>query len=95
MAETKKELTLVLRGRRLCADTAPELEMELKRNLGGVTRLVIDMSAVVYISSASLRVFLSALHAMGKGGSVTLRNVGEEVRHTLRITGFDEIFTIA
>ena len=94
MTKAGREVTLVLRGRRLCADDVPELEMELKRNLDGVTRLVIDMGAVVYISSAGLRAFLSALHAMGEEGSVTLRNVGEEVRRILNITGFDEIFTI-
>ena len=94
MTRSGRELTLVLRGRRLCADAASELEMELKRDLDGVTRLVVDMGAVTYISSAGLRVFLSALHAMGKAGNVTLRNVGEEVRRILEITGFDDIFTV-
>ena len=68
MTKSGKELMLVLRGRRLCADAAPELEMELKRDLDGVRRLVVDMGAVTYISSAGLRVFLSALHAAGGGG---------------------------
>ncbi len=94
MTKSGRELTLVLRGRRLCADAAPELEMELKRNLDGVKRLVVDVGAVVYISSAGLRVFLSALHAMGEGGSATFRNVGEGVRGILEITGFDEMFAI-
>ena len=40
MTKSGRELTLVLRGRRLCADAASELEMELKRNLDGVTRPV-------------------------------------------------------
>ena len=89
-----EELTLILSERRLDADAAPRLEAELKRNLDGVKRLTVDMSAVIYISSAGLRALLSAQHTMGEGSSVTLRNVCGDVMHTLEITGFAEIFTV-
>lgn len=53
------ELTVALTGR-LDTTTAPELEKELKASLDGVSALAIDMAALEYISSAGLRVLLSA-----------------------------------
>ena len=40
MIKSGREATRTLRGRSLCVDAVPELEMELKRNLDGVTRPV-------------------------------------------------------
>ena len=91
----KRELTLFLKERRLDAESAPILYDEIMRNIQGVKKLTVDMTAVVYISSAGLRALLAALHAMGDDdGSVTLLNVCDNVMHTLQITGFSEIFTI-
>ena len=89
-----RELTLVLNERRLDTDSAPLFHNELLRTIDGATSLVVDMASVVYISSAGLRVLLAAQHAMGEGSTLTLRNVNEEVMHTLDITGFIDIFTV-
>ena len=97
-----RELTLVLSERRLDAESAPRFHEVLRRNIAGATSLVVDMAAVVYISSAGLRALLSAQHAMeeaqgplpGGGSRVTLRNVSEEVMSTLEVTGFSEIFNV-
>lgn len=53
------ELTVALEGR-LDTTTAPELEAELKWCLHGVEALVIDLRELAYISSAGLRMILSA-----------------------------------
>ena len=53
------ELTLSLTGR-LDTTTAPELEAVIKENIGGVTKLVMDFAGLEYLSSAGLRVILSA-----------------------------------
>ena len=45
---------------RLDTMTAPELEAELKNSLDNVDSLVLDFSKLDYISSAGLRVLLSA-----------------------------------
>ncbi len=97
-----RKLTLVLNERRLDAESAPRFYEVLMRNIAGATSLTVDMSAVVYISSAGLRALLSAQHAMvegqgplpGGGSRVTLRNVNEEVMSTLEVTGFSEIFNV-
>ena len=70
------ELTVALEGR-LDTTTAPTLEAELKESIEGVTSLVFDFSKLEYISSAGLRVLLSAQKIMNKQGSMTIRNANE------------------
>mgnify|MGYP002624874865 FL=1 len=87
------ELTVALTGR-LDTTTAPELEKELKESLDGVTVLVIDMAALEYISSAGLRVLLSAQKIMGKQGEMKVSHVSETIMEIFEVTGFSDILTI-
>ena len=87
------DLTLKLRGR-LDTSTAPELEGELKTCLEGVQSLTLDLKELEYISSAGLRVLLSAQKAMNKQGSMVVRNVNPIVRDVFDITGFSDFLTI-
>ena len=87
------ELTVALQGR-LDTVTAPELETELKTALEGVTALVIDLSELEYISSAGLRVLLSAQKAMNKQGEMKVVHVNETVMEIFEVTGFSDILTI-
>jgi len=87
------ELTFVLKGR-LDTTTAPELEKELKASMDGVTALIIDMAALDYISSAGLRVLLSAQKTMNKQGKMKVVHVGETIMEIFEVTGFSEILTI-
>ncbi len=89
----KTELTLVLTGR-LDTTTAPELEKELKASLDGVTALIIDMTALDYISSAGLRVLLSAQKTMNRQGEMKVVHVGETIMEIFEVTGFSDILTI-
>lgn len=86
-------LTLALEGR-LDTTTAPQLESEVKDSLTGVTELILDFTALEYISSAGLRVVLSAQKAMNKQGSMVVRGVNEYVMEVLEVTGFADILTI-
>ena len=88
------DLTLKLRGR-LDPSPAPELEGELKTCLEGVQSLTLDLKELEYISSAGLRVLLSAQKAMNKQGSMVVRNVNPMVRDVFDITGFSDFLTIA
>ena len=87
------ELTVVLTGR-LDTTTAPELEKELKDSLDGVTRLVIDMAALEYISSAGLRVLLSSQKIMNRQGAMEVTHVNETIMEIFEVTGFSDILTI-
>lgn len=85
-------LTVSLEGR-LDTYTSPELEKELS-DLQGVKKLVFDMAALSYVSSAGLRVLLVAQKTMNKQGSMVLCHVNEAVMDILDVTGFTDILTI-
>ena len=87
------ELTIALEGR-LDTTTSPQLESELKNSLEGVTSLVFDFSSLEYISSAGLRVLLSAQKLMNKQGSMKLTHVSEAIMEIFEVTGFSDILTI-
>jgi len=86
-------LTLVLEGR-LDTTTAPQLEAELKGQLGGITALTLDMQNLAYLSSAGLRVILAAQKQMNKQGSMVIRHVNETIMEIFEVTGFTDILTI-
>jgi len=86
-------LTLSLEGR-LDTTTAPQLDAEVQNSLGGVTELVLDFANLEYISSAGLRVLLSAQKVMNKQGSMVIRNVNETIAEVFNITGFNDVLTI-
>ncbi|MBO4509916.1 MAG: STAS domain-containing protein [Lachnospiraceae bacterium] len=86
-------LTVALEGR-LDTVTAPQFETELKQAMEGITKLTIDASKLEYVSSAGLRVLLSAHKIMTKQGSMVVKNLSEEVKEVFDITGFSDILTI-
>ena len=87
------ELTIKLTGR-LDTTTAPQLEGELKASLDGVENLVLDFENLDYLSSAGLRVLLSAQKQMNKQGSMVVRHVNETIAEVFEVTGFCDILTI-
>lgn len=72
--------------------TAPELEAALV--LEGMTELVFDLAELEYISSAGLRVLLSAQKTMNKQGTMAVLQPRPAVKEVFDITGFSDIFTI-
>ena len=86
-------LTIALEGR-LDTTTAPELEAELKAALPGVGSLTIDMSKLEYISSAGLRVLLSAQKTMNKQGEMKITGVNDVIMEIFEVTGFSDILNI-
>ena len=86
-------LTLAIVGR-IDTTTAPQLEMELKADIDGVTCLQLDFSEVEYISSAGLRVLLSAQKSMSHQGTMALSHVNEAVMEVFEVTGCVDILTI-
>ena len=86
-------LTIAVQGR-LDTTTAPDLETEIKSSLDGVTELIMDFEQLDYISSAGLRVLLSAQKAMSKQGSMKVIHVSDLVMEVFEVTGFTDILTI-
>ena len=87
------KLTMVLEGR-LDTTTAPQLENELKDALDKADTLVLDFSKLEYISSAGLRVLLSAQKVMTYKGGMTIRHVNDAIMEIFEVTGFIDILNI-
>lgn len=93
---TKKEnttLTVALEGR-LDTTTAPELEKALQEADASVTELILDFAGLAYVSSAGLRVLLTAQKKMNKQGKMIIRNVCDDIKEIFEITGFLDILTL-
>ena len=83
----------VLEGR-LDTVAAPSLEQAFAETLTGVNELTLDFAGLEYISSAGLRVLLSAHKTMAKKNGMKLINVSETVMEIFEVTGFSGILTI-
>ena len=93
MDKNGANLTVTLTGR-LDTMTSPQLEEELQKNLDGVTDLTFDFKDLEYISSAGLRVLLTAQKVMTRQGSMKLIHVKDDVNEIFDVTGFSDILTI-
>ena len=86
-------LNIAVEGR-LDTVTAPQLEEAIREAIDGKTELILDFEKLDYISSAGLRVLLSAQKIMNRQGSMKIINPCEMVKEVFEITGFSDILTI-
>ena len=86
-------LTIEIEGR-VDTVTAPELEKMIGESSDKAESLLLDFAKVEYISSAGLRVLLSAHKAMSKKGGMKIKNAGEDIMEIFEVTGFTDILNI-
>ncbi len=86
-------LTVSLEGR-LDTTTSPQLENELRTALDGIEELNLNLEKLDYISSAGLRVLLSAQKLMNRQGHMAVRGVKPEIMEIFEVTGFVDILNI-
>ena len=79
---------------RLETVTAPQLQAVIDENISGVTELTFDLEQLRYLSSAGLRVLMSAQKVMNKQGEMRLINVNEDVIEILDMVGLTDVFNI-
>ena len=79
---------------RLDTITAPALDKTINEDIGDCQNLVLDVKGMEYISSAGLRVLLSAQKKMQKIGFMKVTNVCDEVMDVFEMTGFADILVI-
>ena len=79
---------------RLDTTTAPTLEKTINENINDIKNLVLDFKELKYISSAGLRVLLSAQKKMKNIGSMKVINVCVEIMEIFEMTGFADILSI-
>ena len=84
---------IVLEGR-LDTITSPDLEKELNEVLSEITKLTMDFDKLEYISSAGLRVIMTAYEEMEKRGQMKLIHVSGVVMEVLEITRITDIISI-
>ena len=86
-------LTLSLEGR-LDATTAPLLSAVVENELDGVKALILDLELLEYVSSAGLRVILTAQDVMDEQGEMKVIRANETVMEIFDITGLVDLLTI-
>ncbi len=74
----------------LDTQTAPELEKVLLGLDDSVTSLVFDFGKLEYISSAGLRLVITAYKKMAGKEGFKIINVSDEVFDVFSLTGFDQ-----
>lgn len=79
---------------RLDTITAPALDKTINEDIEETKNLVLNLKGMEYISSAGLRVLLSAQKKMQKIGSMKLTNVCDAVMDIFEMTGFADILVI-
>lgn len=86
---------LALNGR-LDGLTSPALEGAINAQLAaGQARLVFDCALLSYVSSAGLRVFLSAAKkAQAAGGKVAFSTLQASVAEIFELSGFNNLFAL-
>ena len=91
--KTEEETIIKIVGR-LDTITAPALDKTINEDIEDTKNLVLDVKGMEYISSAGLRVLLSAQKKMQKVGSMKVTGVCEEVMEVFEMTGFADILVI-
>lgn len=79
------------------ASSSIELDLTIAKSVGeGFTRILVDCSALEYISSAGLGVFMSYIEEFSeKGIKMVLFGMSEKVANTFKILGLHEFLNIA
>ena len=88
------EATVIEITGRLDTTTAPALDKTINEDIEDTKNLVLDVKEMEYISSAGLRVLLSAQKKMQKIGSMKVTGVRAEVMDVFEMTGFADILVI-
>lgn len=79
---------------RLDTAAAPETEKEIQPLMNCDNHnIILDCTALEYISSSGLRIFLSILkNAKAKGCHVYIRGISDSIRKVFTMTGFYNLF---
>ena len=75
--------------------TSPIFEGELRRQLSGISSLIVDFEQVEYISSAGLRVLLAVEQFLEKqNAEMKLIHVNENILEIFDLVGFRDVITV-
>ncbi|MCR5403499.1 MAG: STAS domain-containing protein [Butyrivibrio sp.] len=83
------EMVVVLDGR-LDTLTSPQLEKAIGEDIEKADSIVLDMGKLEYVSSAGLRVIMAVDIEMLKKNGLVLKDVTQDVKDVLELTGLAE-----
>jgi anti-sigma B factor antagonist len=76
--------------------TAPDVQKQVLSGAEGQDKVILDMSAVTFVSSAGLRVLLLLYRQLkSKGGKIALVGTSEEIKDVMTNTGLINFFLSA
>lgn len=88
-------MTLTLSGR-LDTATSPELDAVVQKIETGVKELIFDFENLEYVSSAGLRVLLTAQKIMNaRNGKMKIVKANDVIKEVFQVTGFASFITLA
>jgi anti-sigma B factor antagonist len=88
-----EEVTAVELAGDIDANTAPSIQDKVLPLVESGSKVLLDMTAVPYMSSAGLRMLLSLFRQVSaKEGKLVLVGLTEDIRDTMSITGFLDFF---
>ena len=81
---------------RLDATSSPNLESKLNEEIeSGHKQILLDFGNIDYLSSAGMRLLLSATRRLsGAGGKLALCSIGDDVMEIIKVAGFERILNI-
>lgn len=79
---------------RLDTATAPKLDAEIKEQAAACEKIILDLSSLEYISSAGLRVLVTAHKLMSAKGGFTVKSANKSVMEILNITNLSSVLNI-
>jgi len=95
---TQNNVTLVALAGSLDSNTAPDAQQALEGVVaGGARKVVVDFTALDYISSAGLRVLLGTAKRLREapgGGALRLFGLNQSIREVFEISGFATILAV-
>jgi anti-anti-sigma factor len=75
--------------------TSPELMKVITENISDATEVNFDLAGLEFLTSAGLRALLAARQEMDdRDGTMTIKNVSDDIMKIFKMTGFADILTI-
>ncbi len=94
VTENAGEVDVVLKGR-LDATVAPQLHEEMAKMQGSdIKKVTFDVKELEYIASAGLRVIIFTKQKLGADTQIFMKDVNDDVKQVIEMTGCDNFVTI-
>ncbi|MCH9613277.1 MAG: putative anti-sigma factor antagonist BtrV [Chlamydiia bacterium] len=94
--EAKDSFTILRLEGRLDASSAPLLESKLGEHVKADAKVLVDFAKVDYLSSAGMRLLLSATKKMKNvSAKLIFFSINDEVMEIIKMAGFERILSIS